>query len=273
MNKFVSDNLFGGILVKDMRPLTKNVARHGLTKIGLPSFYGFYGGKKVKLYGVIDKAQVDIRRAIKMLHGGLLLPNIIATEGRFIVQEWIEGTIGTELRDKDLDRLNRLFHQYFKNQFTAPDQKLNFCQEMEFDYLSYLEKRLSPWLFINEIKIFREYSLNLYVKWKKIIPGRIHHSDLTLANIVLHHKSDEFYIIDNELLNFGPGWILDYYNSNFSMSNNSIWLDVYKKYSEFIDITWALRKVGSRLLNGNLKSAIEICQLALRKTDPLINGH
>ena len=112
--------------------------------------------------------------------------------------------------------------------------------------------RLKPWCQWVPVQ-------NLLEEWKKLniatdskIQSRISHPDLSLSNLILG-DDNKIYIVDNELLGVGKGWLLDEKNSFFRSQVNIPELESI--CNRFYSISWKLRLVGSALDSGDFARA------------------
>ena len=138
----------------------------------------------------------------------------------------------------------------------AKTNRNSFC------YLSdYLFIRLKPWQQWLPVE-------DLLKKWQAsnketqdIIESRISHPDLSLSNLILD-KDKKIYIIDNELIGSGKGWILDAKNSFF---RNKIPKPSFSPaVKNFYELSWKLRLVGSALDSGDFSRAERMAYLEYR---------
>ncbi len=250
----------GGLDLTNVRPIYDR-DKIGLSKIGIPSFYGFYKKQKVKIYGVLSIEQVKIRQEISQLSKGLYLPNVLGYSDNIIVQEWVDGTLGTRLKkEKRKELCAEIQHFLNSNKRNTPytiDKNRLFSES---DYLLYLYSRTDQFSFLDPIKKFRMYWMEEYQKNKHNTLAQVHHSDLSLENIVLNSVDNRFYLIDNEHLHYGAGWLLDYRNSLLYT------LKLRDKYyykeclPDFTEHCWRLRQIGTKLLNGDTQKALFIAE-------------
>ena len=82
--------------------------------------------------------------------------------------------------------------------------------------------------------------------------NRLCHPDITKPNIVLEDGTNMLYIVDNELLSVGIGWILDWHNS-FLYNENLTSPDYVKEVpKKLIEQAWLYRRICSATENNNL---------------------
>ena len=112
--------------------------------------------------------------------------------------------------------------------------------------------RLKPWYQWVPVE-------NLLEEWNKLniatdskIQARISHPDLSLSNLILG-DDNKIYVVDNELLGVGKGWLLDEKNSFFRSQVNIPELESI--INRFYSISWKLRLVGSALDSGDFARA------------------
>ena len=129
----------------------------------------------------------------------------------------------------------------------AIENSQSFCYLK--DYLFNRLKKWSQWLpvenLINEWLICDNLTNN-------IIDKKISHPDLSHSNLI-ENNNKKIYIIDNELIGVGKGWILDKRNSYFRNKSKEQKLDPL--VARFYDLSWKMRLVGSAIDNGEFKRA------------------
>lgn len=170
------------------RAPTKQRNTHYYSKIGNWSFFGDYKGQRVKVYSVQNREQIDLRVFIDKHKLGKYFPKVVASNGKFIVEEFIEGR---------KSNYNPKVHQRVKEelyQLCLDLRKIKYPKT--WDYIEYLYRR------VNETP--RYYNFSNY----------INHNDLTLDNVLVDNYGD-VKIVDNELLGCNTGWVLNIYNSNY----------------------------------------------------------
>ena len=154
------------------------------------------------------------------------------------------------LIEKDTPKLiNFLKKIFFETEFLdlAKKYKNSFC------YLyDYLILRLKPWCQWGPVENLLEEWNKLNLKTNYKIQPRLSHPDLSLSNLILG-DDNKIYIVDNELIGVGKGWILDEKNSFFRSQVNLPELDPICQ--KFYNISWKLRLVGSALDSGDFDRA------------------
>lgn len=167
---------------------TKQRNTHYYSKIGNFSFFGDYKGKRVKVYSLQNREQIELRLFIDKHELGKFFPKVIDSNGKFIVEEFIEGK---------KSNYNPKVHQRVKEelyQLCLDLRKIDY--KPTWDYIEYLYRR------VNETPRYYKFS------------NFINHNDLTIDNVLVDNRGD-VKIVDNELLACNTGWVLNIYNSNY----------------------------------------------------------
>lgn len=245
--------VIGGKLINQIQPL----GGKPVSKAGLITASGNLEGQRVKLYSMFSESQVALRTNLHALPGGILLPRLVSYEENIIVEEWIHGKSGSDAWGPQKDRIFDAITHFLTERQESARPSLNSEQIVGFDYLFYLRDRVKPWLFVNEVRIF-------YERWHEALDihlphltRMISHPDLSLANIVISADSGDVYIIDNELLHFGYGGILDFRNS--ALNGKSSPIESHdRSVRDFVNLTWKLRQLGSALISSGLHNPLEM---------------
>ena len=255
----------GNVLINNLKPLG-GIFKPGITKAGRISFRGTLpNGKKVKIYQSFNKNQIKLRKKLgeRFQTGDVLFPKIILNDENFIVEEWIIGKTFDKLKTKSIDQYSLKLIKFlemihFDKVFTdiAKNTGNSFC------YLSdYLFIRLKPWQQWLPVEELLEKWQASGMEIKNIIESRISHPDLSLSNLILD-KDEKIYIIDNELIGTGKGWLLDEKNSFF---RNKITKPSFSPaVKNFFELSWKLRLVGSALDSGDFSRAERMAYLEYR---------
>ena len=236
-----------------------------LTKAGRVSVAGYLDdGQKVKLYNAFTSKQVALRVAISSIDPtpSLFFPALLAYDDAYLVEEWIDGV--------PLNSLTSDEAQSFKPQVEA---FLTACQSQPscvtlaamhadaFCYVhDYLLPRLQPWRQWRPVEKLLAYWADVNSRVALQLPIRLSHPDLSLANLVVQKNTGKLYVIDNELLGVGPGWLLDRQNSMLKKQH-----DVGRNDDEaqrYAALTWSLRLVGAALDAGDFDGAMLRAQAA-----------
>ena len=248
-----------GQLITDLKPLG-GYQRPGITKAGRLSFQGMCGGKRVKVYSFHSPAQAALRVGIQSQPtDGCSFSEIVAADQNLIAEAWIEGDTFESMSAVDLEKASenlRLFlydiHYSPRLAAFAHQHLSSFCY-----FEDYLLKRLGVWIHWDPIKQFVGRWQELYGLFKPLIEKRISHPDLSKANLMRENSSGRIFVIDNELLGVGHGWILDKKNSLLAMDPKS---DPGEGGvpAHFIETCWQLRRIGSALDAGDLALAAKL---------------
>ncbi len=177
---------------------------------------GYYKGKKVKVFGLMDKNQGNLLKFMSK-HKDLkkYFPNLVSYDKNYAVEEWVEGKTLRELSiKKDISKYKNIIK-------TVVNKMLKTKYSIKtFNYIDLIFSR------VNEQKI----------KYKKI-PIKLNHNDLSLDNIILDNYG-QLKIIDNEFLGYNDGWIFNLKNS--CLTNE---ISFYEKYidKKTFDYIWDVR--------------------------------
>tara|TARA_B100000242_G_C43054878_1_gene493438 strand:+ start:7412 stop:8260 length:849 start_codon:yes stop_codon:yes gene_type:complete len=242
--------------IDNLKPLG-GIFKPAITKAGRLSLSGFTeGGEKVKIYKSFNSSQIELRKVIgdTLKNENVLFPKVIASDDNFIVEQWINGqsfsNLNKNLVSKNTPKvINFLKKIHFEPEFLnlAKTHKNSFC------YLcDYLLLRLKPWCQWSPVEDLLEEWNKLNLKTNYQIQPRLSHPDLSLSNLILG-ADNKVYIVDNELIGVGKGWILDEKNSFFRSQVNLPELDPICQ--KFYNISWKLRLVGSALDSGDFARA------------------
>jgi len=242
-----------------LRPLGQET-RPGLTKAGRLSFCAMLEGRKVKIYETHSQRQTNLRQKIQnTVFGKSFLPGIIASEGTYVVEEWIHGTSALTSKagiKKTVETMIQVLLQDPKLINLAQEQAMSFC------YLqNYLYPRVAKWSILSPVKDFTKEWQKRFDELRPHLPIRISHPDLSPANIICQEASDRKVIIDNELLGSGFGWILDWHNSLLK-EQKSVSLELIQQHvpEDFLEKTWRLRLLGSALDREDYTQALKIAK-------------
>ncbi|TLM66160.1 MAG: hypothetical protein FDZ69_06695 [Deltaproteobacteria bacterium] len=235
--------------------------RPGITKAGRLSLRGTCDGAAVKVYSAHSAAQVRLRRALQdiSLPGGICLPEIVASDDTLVAERWVEGTPLGDLRGRALSDAAEQVRRFLHGCAAAPDlQALAGRFDGAFCYLeNYLLPRLGDWVHVCEIGGFVAHWRNAYAAVQPRLPRRLSHPDLSLANLILEKGSGRLFIVDNELLGVGGGWLLDWHNSLLRDREIPPLDPPPAEFAAFVDLTWRLRRLGSALDAGDFRRALQ----------------
>lgn len=225
----------------------------GITKVGRLSLSGYVGEQKVKVYTAHSEKHAQLLRHIHSLNfSSCQLAPLITTEGRLIVEAWVAGEAVDNLKGGSRQQAHDQVSSFLSELATQSlhTKSLNSVRD-EFCYLqNYLVERLSEWRYHREVGSFLDEWLEDYQVLQPTLEKRITHPDLSARNLIVDSSTGCVRIIDNELLGYGHGWILDWQNSLLSKSGAErlkVDTDVLRP---FIEKTWRLRQLGSALDEG-----------------------
>ena len=252
----------GNELINNLKPLG-GIFKPGITKAGRISLLGtLANGSKVKIYQSFNENQIKLRKELgeKLKREDVLLPKVILSDENFIVEEWILGKTFDKLKINSIDKYSFKLIKFFEMiHFDKVFIDIAKTTGNSFCYLSdYLLIRLNPWkkwLPVEELLKKWEASNK---ETEDSLESRISHPDISLSNLILD-KNEKIYIIDNELIGSGKGWILDQKNSFFrnKIANPSFSPEV----RNFYELSWKLRLVGSALDSGDFSRAERMAYL------------
>ena len=252
----------GELEITNLTPLG-GMFKKGVTKAGRISLSGnLTDGRKVKVYESFNSNQIKLRKKIgdQLKNEDVLFPPLLATDQNFIVEEWITGKTFSAIKTDILERQSgRLINFLRKIHFDSEFNKIANTYKDSFCYLSdYLIIRLKPWRKWFPVEKLLEAWTESDLETEKIIKSRISHPDLSLSNIIL--TSDErIYIVDNELIGSGKGWLLDERNSFFRGKVSPMKFENPTK--NFYSLSWKLRLVGSAIDEGDFHRAERMANL------------
>ena len=210
--------IIDGLIIENLVPIKKNFKNKNKNF----SAQGFINHKKVKIYGVLDKKQGDLRKFVSN-HKELstYFPNLIAYDENYIVEEWLEGNT---LKEMKLNFLKKFKYSLALKKMINLMWSINYDEEV-FDYINYIYSRVGKTCNFDLSKI----------------PVRINHNDLSLDNILI--TPDGLKVIDNEFLGNSRGWILNLKNSFLkgNLTNNE-----YVTSEQLVEL-WKIRVEWSQI--------------------------
>ncbi len=200
--------------------------------------------------------QVSLRLRVLKMSDAIHLPRVLASEGRMIIEEWIDGrSPGRE----DHERIRQAIRDYLCN-----EERFSFgCAELcDFNYLDYLEQRVSGWYFLRGLSDFLENWREQRASLAGEMRLALCNPDITFANLIIESGTGRIVMIDTEFLHVGEGWFMDHPNS--AVGNEIIDLGMPPALSLFAENTWRLRTIGSALIEGRPDS-INLKMLEFKK--------
>lgn len=246
-SRFPGKIVIGDKVVSDLKPLG-NVMTPGMTKAKRLSFKGICEGQAVKVYSTHSPEQMALRLALQGLSfGSCCFPELVASSENLIAEAWVEGDSLRTLSKNELGEAAPEI-QSFLNQLHTFPAFLQLAEKHLYSFCyfeDYLLKRLRPWSHIDRIEEFKQRWACSYNEHAASIPVCLSHPDLSADNIIKERGVKKYYIVDNELLGAGKGWILDWHNSY--LNKFGIGVDEHVVSDDFIELSWRLRKLGSAL--------------------------
>ena len=252
----------GKLDINNLIPLG-GMFKKGVTKAGRISLSGnLSDGRKVKVYESFNSNQIKLRKKLgaQLKNEDVLFPPVLATDGNFIVEEWITGKTLSAKKPHSLEKYSeRLINFLEKIHYDSDFNKIANTHKNSFCYLSdYLIMRLKPWEKWIPVENLLKAWIEADFETEETIKSRISHPDLSMSNIVLS-PDEKIYIVDNELIGTGKGWLLDERNSFFrgKVSSKSL----VKSIKNFYLLSWKLRLVGSAIDEGDFYRAERMADL------------
>jgi hypothetical protein len=236
--------------------------RPGLTRAGRLSLAGLCEGRKVKVYSAHSRRQIELRLALQDAYQGTLrFPAVIACSDHLVVEEWVDGTTLANADMPARESAMAAVQRFIRENHDSP--ALNALAQEFADAFCYFEHyllaRIGPWLHWDNTRAFVESWKAEYISLQSGIPVRVSHPDLSRCNIVIATDTRELYVVDNELIGSGRGWILDCRNSLLGKSGASDAVCPDERVPpDFIERSWKLRQLGKHLNLGNVEEAYAI---------------
>jgi len=239
------------------------------SKIGRITFVFPFFKRRIKIYQAENSTQAAfIKRAISLPDLSRYFHPILFSFGRYLFAGWVEGISSEKIADIEKFRLLDWIVD-----FQSSLHSRSLCVKDEqggFDYLNYLEKRIvkfaPPGLDLDEIG-----RLRMVASSPPVEKSGLSHPDVTLRNIVIEKDNGNFRIIDNELLSQSPYFLLDIYNTCYSLYPSkeliSYYLNRYAScmirfslqpgWESSLAAAWSLRIAGSHFQAGKFQKGIE----------------
>jgi hypothetical protein len=263
----VNGDILGTIIIGDSvitsLQLLGGYHKPGITKVGRLSLVGECDGKKVKVYSLHSPEQGELRKLVGDIckDKEYSFPKIVASNDHLVVEEWIYGESVSTLKGfKKKLALNSVYQ--FLNDRVDISIKLNKSQgrhENSFCYFNdYLISRLGPWINWSPVAAFVDGWRSDFNKIQDKIPLLLSHPDLASNNLIYNHNNHKTYFIDNELLGFGTGWILDHLNAKIDLTKDSSLKGIPEIDHFFLLKTWGLRRIGSAIDAGKFNEVVKL---------------
>jgi hypothetical protein len=194
-------------------------------------------------------------------------PLILTSSRNSLVAEWVGGVSYAKSTGEEK---YRAIDWIIELQTTLHHRRLvENDVDVGFDYLDYLERRIQKYF---PPEVDRDMIRQLYsiASSPPVSESRLSHPDITLRNIVLEKKSGNFKIVDNELLTQTRFFLLDIFNTCYSLSPDTEVIHYYlSHYSENLQgirilpgwelslaAAWALRIAGSDFQAGRYEMGV-----------------
>jgi thiamine kinase-like enzyme len=239
-----------GCQIKNLQILKRNY-KPGMSKAGAVSLSGTFKDQKVKIYSTRSLAQTNLITALgyRLRDSEVKFPTIIAKDQNYIAEKWISGINCSKLNSNKLvDPIRSILYK-FQNEYN--DIVTSEVYKDAFDYLGdYLVERIKPWIGLYDLKDIQQDWLHEFEISKNTIEPKLSHPDLSPNNLILSNNGN-IYVIDNELVGIGNGWILDIYNSNLDIKFNQ---QMTPFEVSFRDRSILLRRIGSALDSGSFNN-------------------
>lgn len=247
------------------------VRRVGISKAHNLTYTGIWQGRRVRINQVFNATHATFIEHIATLSPLKdYFPIHFFREGRYLVVEWVEGyplTINDiKNHSETLDALVSMQGSFHKLPFPT--------ETSGFDYTKFLEERFhryrDVWPLSDAFAILFE---RLHHHQPLPERSRLSHPDVTLANIVRRKESGALVLVDNELLNASPYYLIDVFNTYHRLPDQGlrgIYLSLYQRYGPEPCLTcdglqplialWGLRSAGAALQAGKFDLAYRIAE-------------
>jgi hypothetical protein len=242
--------------LEDLRPIGNVRGRMITNKAGRGVLSGRWRGRKVKLYEAHNPVHARfIATMAERLPG--LLPETLGTRGAWVIAEWVEGTVVTDVGTRDHCALLRSIHE-------VPVRSLppaGFCYWSDFIAPRFL--RASALLGQGERAQRAIEDVEDHVSR---VPFRLSHPDFTPANLV-REPAGNLKCVDNELMCFGRLPALDLCNAVRPMPRdrrNQMAAEWFGDGAEdratlhAAGKAWIAREVGAAFVSGDLARAASL---------------
>lgn len=174
----------GSLEIEGLHPLNPR----GFAKSGNLSLLGKIGEQQVKVSSMFTNDQVELRLRVTKMSDGIVLPRVLASEGRIIVEEWIDGRTPTRA---DHERIRQAIRDYLYCDGCFSFGRTDLC---DFDYLNYLDQRVSEWHFLRGLPEF----LGRWREQRELLAGEMRvalcNPDLSFANFIIESGSERIVV-------------------------------------------------------------------------------
>ncbi len=240
------------------------------SKVGHLTLVFPFFGRRVKIYQAENSTQADfIQKALQTPELAGYFHPLFFTFNRYLLAEWVRGASCDTLPEQDQ---TRAIDWMVELQSILHSQHLYERDEQAgFDYLDHLENRLlrhaPPEMDPDMIRQLRSLAGSPPVE-----QSRLSHPDITLRNSVLAQDSGRFKLIDNELFTQSPHFLLDVFNTAFSLApapglrryyleryaSSQVRFSLRHGWESSLAAAWSLRLAGSHFQAGRLDEGLEV---------------
>jgi hypothetical protein len=211
------------------------------TKAGQISFSGYVDGRKVKIYSTFNENQARLRNYIGSLSSSnVSLPEVLFIYKNIVCEEWIHGIHVSKNMVTDQIEGQILNFIHLLENLPVPQKYIedNFC------YIeNYLLKRFDVWKNFEFAQNHINKIENLLKSKSNVLEKKLNHPDITPRNLIYEKNRDKFFLIDNELLGFGFGWMVSRVNFFHSINKHPDFLSD----NDFTKVLWETRVLISEL--------------------------
>ena len=240
MRAKIDPELIEELDITNIQPVKKH--NGGINGVGNISCFGFIGDQKVKIYTTYRADLPELREKLEEYKfvNKVRFPPLIATKGKFVVEEWIDGPNLTQIPKSQVKELIPAMVD-FLFEFKEIDIDFNSSYDHLRCFRDAVAKRGDNNLLVSTWE--QEF------KKQEEIPKHLRHGDLHEANLILN--DGHMYSIDNDGVSFDNGWFLSWrksflYSTAFPtppFDNEKLEMQYYGNVSyKFMRLTHMLRK-------------------------------
>ena len=194
----IDPELVNELNITNIQPVKKR--NGGINAVGNVSCCGFIGNQKVKIYTTYRDDLPDLREELETVkfESGIRFPPLIATKGRFVVEQWIGGPNLTQIPKRQVKKFIPAMVDFL---FELKDINVNF--DSTYDHLNCFASH------VTHKQLLEAWHSEL--SKQPPIPKHLRHGDLHEANLVLNGGT--LYSVDNDGVSFDNGWFLSWRKS------------------------------------------------------------
>jgi hypothetical protein len=247
----------------DLRPIVWK------SKVGRTTFVFPFIKRKVKIYQAANSTHaIFLKKTFNHSDLAGYFHPILFTFDRCLFAEWVEGVTSEQITDQEkyraIDWIVDLQSALHSRHLCASDEQAGF------DYFDYLNKRILQFAppGIDPDKIMQ---LGRIASSPPVRKSCLSHPDVTLRNIVFEKGSGKFKIVDNELLTQSPYFLLDTFNTCYSLRTSTeligyylnryascpIRFSLHPDWASSLAAAWALRIAGSHFQARMFQTGLE----------------